>query len=83
MRVRFDSRVEALLAEDREEEVEGGEADPAAVCSRAQASRVGEVFSTAHDSRCRMMGTCASQHETEQKIVPVRLRLHVETLQTQ
>lgn len=83
MRVRFDSRWELALTEDREEDVVEREADSAAVCSRAQASRVGEVFSTAHDSRCRMMGTCASQQETEQKIVPVRLRLHVETLQTQ
>src|SRR2546425_12316505 len=49
-------------------------------CSRAHPAAVGAVFSSAHASRCRSMGTCASQQSTLQKANPVPLRLHVETL---
>ena len=52
-------------------------------CSRSQSACDGARFSTAHDSRCRTTERCASQHDTLQKIRPVRGRLHVETLQTQ
>lgn len=39
--------------------------------------------SSAHDSRWFMSGRCASQQETVQNSSPVRLRLQVDTLQTQ
>src|SRR5947207_1448815 len=42
---------------------------------------LGAVAFSAHASRWRIMGTCASQHDTEQKNNPVRLRLQVDTLQ--
>jgi hypothetical protein len=44
---------------------------------------VGERRSSAHASRWRSIGTCASQHGTEQKTRAVRGRLHVDTLQAQ
>jgi hypothetical protein len=49
-------------------------------CSRAHSSDVGEVFSSAHESRWRKSGTWASQQPTEQNAKSVALRLHVETL---
>ena len=56
----------------------------AAACSCRQAASVGERFSTAQASRCRMVGRCASQQPTEQKNNPVRAtRSQVETLHTQ
>jgi len=45
--------------------------------------RLGAVFSTAQASRWRMVGKWASQHDTVQKNVGMRLPLHVETLHTQ
>ena len=46
-------------------------------------SGVGDRASSAQDSRCRSIGTCASQQFTEQNANAVRARLHVDTLQTQ
>src|SRR5258708_11428146 len=49
------------------------------VCS----SGPGACASTAQASRCRRVATCESQHDTEQNTSLVRLRLQVDTLQTQ
>jgi hypothetical protein len=43
---------------------------------------VGAVSSTAHASRCRIIGTCASQQSTLQNTNPLRLRVQVDTLHT-
>jgi hypothetical protein len=43
----------------------------------------GARLSSAQLSLWRIIGTCASQHSTLQNAKPVRLRLQVETLQTQ
>ena len=45
-------------------------------CCRAHSASVGERCSSAHDSRCRSIGTCASQQSTEQNTSAVRERLH-------
>lgn len=50
--------------------------------SRCHSAWVGERFSTAHASRWRIIGKCISQQPTEQNTMPVRLRLHVDTLHT-
>lgn len=52
-------------------------------CSSCQACLVGLRASTAQASRWRASATWLSQQETEQKTRRVRLRLQVETLQTQ
>ncbi|HBZ68953.1 MAG TPA: hypothetical protein DEP35_04080 [Deltaproteobacteria bacterium] len=58
-------------------------AGDAAASACAHSSRVGADFSSAQDSRWRITGTCASQHETLQNTSPVRGRLQVDTLQIQ
>ena len=60
-----------------------GTAGSAEASSACQAATVGDVASTAHASRWRNMATCESQHDTEQNTKRVRLRLHVDTEQTQ
>lgn len=52
-------------------------------CSSCQACLLGLRASTAQASRWRASATWLSQQETEQKTRRVRLRLQVETLQTQ
>ena len=46
----------------------------------SHSSRVGERCSSAHDSRCRIVGTWAFQQATEQNTNELPLRLHVLTL---
>ena len=78
----FVDRGEGVAATDLGVEVTVVPDSPDACCSRCHVARSGERFSTAYASRWRIIGRCISQHPTEQKTIPVRLRLHVDTLQT-
>jgi hypothetical protein len=60
-----------------------GKGDPSRAVEVAQAERLGDCCSSAHDSRCRIIGTCAFQQATEQNMKELPFRLHVDTLQAQ
>src|SRR5690606_32403710 len=71
-------------ADEEGADAAGAAGRSAAACCCRQAASLGERFSTAHASRWRMVGRCASQQPTEQKNRPVRATLaQVDTLHSQ
>ena len=67
----------------RQRDVRRRSFDALSRCWRVQAAAVGDRRSSAHASRWRSIGTCASQQSTEQNASGARTRLQVDTLQAQ